>query len=205
VRSDTVLDVEAPTTLRERKKEATRQALHEAVLRLAVERGLDAVTVDAVADQANVSRRTFSNYFANKEEALLYGDHRHVERLLDRIRSRPRTESPWQALTMAAAAQYADLDRLDPRWVAQLRLVRMHPSLLAQQVATQLALEEELAAEIAARGEPSPASAMRARVMAAVFLATIRTVITMWATDESRGPLSEAIRAGLDRVAEQFD
>jgi len=200
-----VLDVEAPTNLRERKKEATRLALYEAVLRLAVERGQDAVTVDAVADLANVSRRTFSNYFANKEEALLYRDQRRVQGLLDRVRSRPRTEPPWRALTMAAVDQYADLDKLDPRWVAQVRLVRMHPSLLAQQVATQLALEEELAAEIAARSEPAPDGAVRARVMAAAFLATIRTVVTMWATEESRGSLSRAVRAGLDRVAERFD
>lgn len=200
-----MLDVEVPTTLRERKKEATRLALHEAVLRLAVERGLDAVTVDAIADRANVSRRTFSNYFANKEEALLYGDHRRIEGLLDRVRSRPRSEPPWQALTNAAADQYADLDKVDPRWIAQVRLVRLHPSLLARQVATQLALEEELAAEIATRSERTPDGAVRARVMAAAFLATIRTVVSMWATDEARGPLSRAVRAGLDRAAEPFD
>ncbi|MFC7760808.1 TetR/AcrR family transcriptional regulator [Catellatospora bangladeshensis] len=81
--------MEATTTLRERKKEATRQALHEATLRLALERGLDAVTVDAVADEAGVSRRTFSNYFANKEDALLHGDRVRVTRLLERLRARP--------------------------------------------------------------------------------------------------------------------
>ena len=66
---------DAPTTaepgLRERKKAATRQALHEAAVRLAIAHGPDRITVEAVADEAGVSRRTFSNYFANKEEALL--------------------------------------------------------------------------------------------------------------------------------------
>lgn len=58
------------TGLRERKKAATRLALHESALRLAAEQGPDGVTIEAIADAANVSRRTFSNYFSSKEEAL---------------------------------------------------------------------------------------------------------------------------------------
>ena len=38
---------------------------------MAIERGLTEVTVEAIVDAAEVSRRTFSNYFANKEDALL--------------------------------------------------------------------------------------------------------------------------------------
>lgn len=195
--------VGAPITLRERKKEATRQALHEAVLRLAVDRGLDGVTVDAVADEANVSRRTFSNYFANKEDALLYGDQVRIEQLLDQLRARPAAEAPWRALTVSATAQFAALDEVDPNWLAQLQLLRRHPALLAQQVAAQAALEQELALEIAARS-PAPAEPMRSRVMAAVFLATLRTVTAVWAERPGSTSLSDAVRAGLDRAAEAF-
>jgi AcrR family transcriptional regulator len=191
-------------TLRERKKDATRQALHEAVLRLAVDRGWDAVTVEAVADQANVSRRTFSNYFANKEEALFHGDLQRIERLLSQFRARPRSEPAWRALTATAASQYADLDEIDPKWMAQMRLVRMHPALLAQQVATQLTLEEELATEIAARSPAADDAEMRARVMAATFLATIRTVVVLWTTQDRNERLSTAINAGLKVAGEKF-
>ncbi len=65
-------DVDTLGTLRTRKKAATRQPLHEAALRPAVERGLDGVTVEDVADEVGVSRRTFSNYCANKEDAILH-------------------------------------------------------------------------------------------------------------------------------------
>src|SRR5262245_48484595 len=60
-----------PTGLRERKKAETRSALSQAALRLAVDVGADAVTADAIARSANVSLRTFHNYFASKEEAFL--------------------------------------------------------------------------------------------------------------------------------------
>ena len=78
--------------LRDRKKAATADALYRAAVRLAIARGLDDVTVEAIADEAEVSRRTFSNYFANKEDALLHGDRARMRRLLDELRGghRPR-------------------------------------------------------------------------------------------------------------------
>lgn len=194
----------APSTLRQRKKEATRQALHEAVLRLAMERGLDAVTVDAVADEANVSRRTFFNYFTSKEDALLYGDRVHVSELLDTLRARPADEPPWHALTVSATLQYADLHEVDPTWLARLQLLRRHPSLLARQMTAAAALEQELADEIAARAPRHPDEPMRSRVMAATFLTTLRVVATIWAEQNGPVPLSDAVRAGLDRAAERF-
>ncbi|GHJ44233.1 TetR family transcriptional regulator [Catellatospora sp. TT07R-123] len=196
--------METTITLRERKKEATRQALHEATLRLALERGFDAVTVDAVADEANVSRRTFSNYFLNKEDALLYGDRARIDGLLERLRARPAGEPPWQALTRSSAAQFAQRRDPDPNWLGQLRLLRRHPSLLAQQAAIQAAFEQDLAAEIAARDPGHPGEPMRSQIMAAVFLATIRTVAAQWAEQKGRTTLAAAIQAGLACAGERF-
>ncbi|HEX5595146.1 MAG TPA: helix-turn-helix domain-containing protein [Micromonosporaceae bacterium] len=59
-------------SLRERKRLATWTALHEAALSMALGRDdLNQVTVEAIAEAANVSPRTFFNYFNSKEDAVL--------------------------------------------------------------------------------------------------------------------------------------
>lgn len=57
--------------LRERKKQQTRHAIHEAAFRLVDAHGLEATTVDQICAEAEVSSRTFFNYFPSKAAAAL--------------------------------------------------------------------------------------------------------------------------------------
>ncbi len=84
--------MQEPTSLRERKKAETRTALSQAVLRLALERGLDAVTADDIAAAANVSVRTFHNYFGTKEDALIAAWRSEFQVYVDALRDRPTDE-----------------------------------------------------------------------------------------------------------------
>jgi len=185
-------------TLRERKKAATRQSLHQAAMRLAMAGGLDNVTVEDIADEVGVSRRTFSNYFANKEDAVLHADRERTRTLLDLVRAQPAGEKPWQALRHGVAEMYGRFTRPDPAWVAQLRLLRRHPSLLARQAADQIELERELAEILLSRGA---ADAELARLMAATFLAALRTAGTLWFESAGEQPMSELTDRLLDRVS----
>jgi AcrR family transcriptional regulator len=81
-----------PPGLRERKKAETRKAIGQAVLYLALERGLDAVTADDIAAAANVSVRTFHNYFDSKQEALIAAWRSEVQVHVDALRDRPAGE-----------------------------------------------------------------------------------------------------------------
>ena len=64
------------------------------------------MTVDDIAAAANVSPRTFRNYFSTKAEAVAAG---HLERMLrvaDELRARPASEPLWAAIAISVAAQF---------------------------------------------------------------------------------------------------
>ena len=82
----------ASAGLRERKKLATKQALALAAMKLAVQRGLENVRVEDIAAAANVSRRTFTNYFASKEEAIASLSAGRFARAAQALRDRPASE-----------------------------------------------------------------------------------------------------------------
>lgn len=202
---DIVQGVETATaetqTLRERKKAATADALHRAAMELAIERGLTEVTVEAIVEAAEVSRRTFSNYFANKEDALLHGERERLNQFLQALGARPTTEPAWLAIRASSRALFDESGEPDPEWVAQSRLIRRHPSLVGQQFARHAAFEEDVAGELTRRG----ADAMRARLMAAAFTASLRVGTDVWLERRGEGSLSDEIDRMLATMGERFD
>jgi AcrR family transcriptional regulator len=190
--------MDALDTLRTRKKAATRQSLHEAALHLAVERGLDGVTVEDIADAVGVSRRTFSNYFTNKEDAILHADRERTRVLVSLVENRPADEEPWQAVRGASRELYHGRAVPDREWVAQLRLLRRHPTLLAQQAGDQITLERDLAAVLVARGHGLDEAL--ARLMTATFLAAVRTASVLWLEDSAERSLPDLVDELLGRV-----
>lgn len=65
--------------LRDAKKRQTEDLLYDEALGLFRSRGFEAVSVDEIAAAANVSRRTFFNYFPSKDH-LLARFHREITR-----------------------------------------------------------------------------------------------------------------------------
>jgi AcrR family transcriptional regulator len=109
---DTPMDT--TTGLRERKKAETRAAISKAVMALAVERGLDEVTADDIAEAANVSVRTFHNYCGSKEEALASAWRSEFQVHVDALRDRPAGEPILVSLEhVFAAIAAAVLDQPD--------------------------------------------------------------------------------------------
>ena len=190
--------------LRERKKQATREALHRATLRLTGERGLDQVTVEAIADAAGVSRRTFSNYFSGKEEALLHGEQVRMRLLVEVVRARPAEETYWTALTGAVGEFTARVAAEHPRWREEVRTIRAEPALLARQVAVHAEMERDLAAELVRRMPATADAELRARLAAGVFLTTLRITLRRW-MQEPDGPFELLLREALEIVRERFD
>ena len=87
--------------LRARKKRETRAALSTIATKLFTERGFDAVTVNDVAQAANVSKMTVFNYFARKEDLFFDREPEGIELLETTLRERGN-KKPIAALRAAA-------------------------------------------------------------------------------------------------------
>lgn len=61
----------APGSLRERKRLATMVAIEDSATALVLEHGYDAVTVEQICAAADISKRTFFNYVASKDAAVI--------------------------------------------------------------------------------------------------------------------------------------
>jgi AcrR family transcriptional regulator len=166
--------------LRERKKLATRLALHEAALQLVAERGLEHVSVDDIASRADVSPRTFFNYFPTKDDAVLGLDPLASERMVEEFLARPRAESPVQALRAVARTQAAEMAEETELWPLRLRVIDAHPALLGRLAASFGEAERVLADAIAARSGTRVGADAYPTLLAGVAGVAMRTALQRW-------------------------
>jgi AcrR family transcriptional regulator len=59
-----------PLTRTQRRRQQTRSALVNAVRKLTAEKGVDAVTISEIAEEADIGKGSFYNYFESKDELL---------------------------------------------------------------------------------------------------------------------------------------
>lgn len=191
--------------LRERKRRATRRAIQLAVLTLVAERGLENVTIDEVSRVADVSPRTFFNYFSSKEEALL-GDAPQLPdgEALDRFTSGLSGESLLDGLEQVLIE--ASERSMDDAEMVQLRmnLVKGYPQLFALRMATLRTFEDQVAALVAQRirhdEQNNPADIdSTARLVTLVAFGVMRHAWAAWATSGGAMSLAEQLAHSFDQ------
>jgi AcrR family transcriptional regulator len=188
-----------PIGLRERKKLATRRALSEAALRLAVERGLENVLVEDIAAEAEVSPRTFNNYFSGKEEAIVSLVFARAAELRDTLAARPKDEPLWQAIAAAAGA-HAPIADESAEWKRWARLIRDTPALEAEQLKAYAALERSLAPEIAERTLTDVQRDLFPRLAACAAVAAIRGALQHWLDADGEASYPALLRQAIGQV-----
>ncbi|WP_043840658.1 TetR family transcriptional regulator [Amycolatopsis taiwanensis] len=187
--------------LRERKKEQTRQRILAVASKLFAERGFDAVTVNEIAEAAEVARATLFTYFPNKESLALQGvgedDPAGV------VARRPPGQSPLQALRAHyrsfAAEQMATMDRDEV--IARMRVIFDSPALSGAANKLLYRQREELARVLAEEHEQLAATLIAAQI-AATLLTLQESFFHLLADGASP---KDAARALADHTELAFD
>jgi len=200
------MTLDAAPGLRERKRLATRRAIQLAVLDLASDRGLDKTTVDEISRIADISPRTFFNYFATKEEALVgdgpsLPDAAFIERF---VTAGPQESIAHGLGVMLTAATASSVDDHEMTY-RRRAILRDHPQLFALRMASMKSFEADLAEVISRRlmaDRPEGAStpdriASDAHLLAAVAFGTLRHAWSCWADDESLHDLATRVTAAF--------
>lgn len=185
--------------LRERKKRATRRALQRAALELVAERGLDEVTVEQIAAAADVSPRTFFNYFATKEDALSTTDADALEELLAALAARPADEPPLLALR-ALNLQRAEQIAADTEfWRLRAKVITSYPEVGARLIGASIQADHRVAQVLAERMGVDVRTDPRPMLIAGAVTVAKRTAMGLWlASHQTRdlpGVLAECFDA----------
>ncbi|MBP3088358.1 TetR/AcrR family transcriptional regulator [Corynebacterium sp. sy017] len=87
---------------RDQKKIETKRRIAEVAVQLLREVGEEKTTISAIVDRADVSQRTFYNYFSNREEAIFYFVERLPHAIAKMIQASPQNKKTVELLEMLA-------------------------------------------------------------------------------------------------------
>lgn len=175
--------------LRERKKQATREALRTAALRLALEQGPENVRVYDIAEAAGVSPRTYNNYFSSREQAIIAAVTAEREsRIAAAVVERPADVSLADAVIDAVIEQYTD-----PGDHARdvLLMITTSPALQACYADQAVTIQEPLAEALVERTDGM--DRLTAQVLAASVGAAVKVALERWLQSAATSPSSDGL------------
>lgn len=185
---------------RERKKLATRHALHQAATELVEERGLANVTVEAITERADVAVRTFFNYFPSKEEAVLEREPDRSTRLCQAIAARPASEDPLTVLRQVVLHDLLLRELDSSQLLRRMRLIAGEPTLVALMAAHFEEMHTAAAIEISRRlGDDTPDT--YANLVVAAAFAACRVSLAQWCEAGGTGDVAAIVNAAFDSLA----
>lgn len=157
------------TGLRERKKEQTRQRIAAVALRMFAQRGFDAVTVNEIAEAAEVAKATLFAYFPTKESLALHGV--GGDDLAGIVARRPADQTFLEALRAhyrafaAGQMSEADLDAL----LVRVRVIQDSPALRIAATGLLYQQRQALAQVLTDEYGPTAAALMAAQIAASLL------------------------------------
>ena len=197
-----MIDIEkTPNDLRERKRRLTLDRIAEVGLKLFVEKGYEATTLDAIAAASGISRRTFFYYLKSKEEVLLAHESGNFPQALRPTFLKQSSKlSPLNAARktfLALASMYETQESI----VADRILRSIEPLRLRKEAL--LVQMEELLTEAMCEMWPDQTKRPALRMAAMMAIGALRFAKENWRQDDGAHPLTHYIDEAFDLLGHQ--
>ncbi|WET81705.1 TetR/AcrR family transcriptional regulator [Amycolatopsis sp. QT-25] len=169
--------------LRERKRLETHRALATTAVRLVAERGLDQVTVEDISAVAGVSPRTFFNYFASKEDAVVIAYADHVERsqhTIERFLAAPKKVRTPRAFIDAIKEDFTLVEENREEWLGRMRAIQENPTLHSRVVAMNHQTIAPTIEAIARRTGTDPETDLYPTLLLTTLGAAVNATLILW-------------------------
>ncbi|MCI0159266.1 TetR/AcrR family transcriptional regulator [Leifsonia shinshuensis] len=190
------------TTLRERKRDRTREALVASANRLFAERGFDGVTVAEIAEEADVGARTFFAYFPTKEDLLFPDAGGRVDAAVAALREHAPDDDPLPALMRALdSVGVTGGDLTSERARLRLRLIAEHPAVQSRALRFQADAETAIAAALR-ESYPDRYDAVEAAALVGAFMGAVTAALRAAFAEVAGEVDEERIRARVRAAAE---
>ncbi|MDQ3430082.1 MAG: TetR/AcrR family transcriptional regulator [Actinomycetota bacterium] len=179
--------------LRERTRLAVRTEIGAVAMRLFLEQGFDATTMEQIAHEAGISRRSLFRYFGTKEDIVLGNLVEAGLAVRDALEARPASEPPWEALRAAFESLALDPEYSPERTLAISKMLYGTPSLRAGHLEKQLRWQELLVPNIQVRlgvatgDAPDP----RAQAIVACALTCLAVANETWTRCDGEADLAQ--------------
>lgn len=194
-------DQQASPGVRVQKREATRARISEAALGLFLADGYQATTVDAIAEAAGISRRSFFSYFESKDDILAFWQAANWAEARQAVLQSSPSAHPLHAVR-DVMVRY--VSRYSTEEMAQIdALLRSSASLMARK---QAFYAEQEAALFSALCEVwrEPERRMALRMVAMASIGALRLAIqTYHETGTSRRSLARTLRDAFVSLEEE--
>lgn len=193
--------IELAPSHRERKKQATKRAIHLAAIDLVEKHGLSGATIEAISERAGVAPRTFWSYFASKEEAIVDHDPDRPEEIRLALLSRPPGEHPLTALQAVLEEDAARRAVDDAERLRRFDLIRSDPHLMSSVAASFEQIERALVSAVAERTGLNPDVDLYPGVVVAAACSAYRVAHFRWSAKRGRASLATLIRDAFAQLA----
>jgi AcrR family transcriptional regulator len=177
------------TATRDRRRAKLSDEIEVTALRLFALRGFSEVTVDEIADAANISTRTFFRYFATKEDLVLGGIIEQIDGAVSALAERPSGEPAVTALRFAlseVADDASDRHSKIDRWRAAVMIAE--PGIAERGLQLLMRKHGEMTALVARRMEVDPGSDLRPGIITAAMVGALRAG---WHEGVARGRIDQ--------------